>query len=191
MLYFIQDIMKMEDPQMWAAFNVACSMAAGIPTGILAGRLSDKYGRKIILYCSCTLMGLSSVWLIVLTYRPDVVSFLISAALFGIGYGAYRAVDWALALDVLPSGSQIAKDMGIWHVALVLPRVISPLISGFILRMYEEDKITGYLIVFSLSIFWILFSIIFVYFITVPPKHQHNPTFAENSPIIIKEDDQQ
>lgn len=91
-------------------------------------------------------------------------------------------MDWALALDVLPSGSQIAKgvilsswvlsarvlsrlcakracrlalhalvycgamlmfffaDMGIWHVALVLPRVISPLISGFILRIYAHDK---------------------------------------------------
>lgn len=104
------------------------------------------------------MMAIVSGWLMVVNYRPNIVSFLISSAVFGIGYelrrgvyvflkdflsyGAYRAVDWALALDALPEGSQMAKDMGIWHVALVLPRVISPLISGFILRMYAEDKQT-------------------------------------------------
>lgn len=40
----------------------------------------------------------------------------------GVGYGAYQAVDWALALDVLPKGSNIAKDMGVWHVAMVSKR---------------------------------------------------------------------
>lgn len=39
----------MSDPQMWTALNVAATMAAGIPTGIFAGHLSDKIGRKIII----------------------------------------------------------------------------------------------------------------------------------------------
>jgi hypothetical protein len=33
--------------------------------------------------------------------------------------GAFLAVDWALALSVLPEGADTAKDMGIWHIAFV------------------------------------------------------------------------
>ncbi len=33
---------------------------------------------------------------------------------FRLGYGAYQAVDWALASDVLPSHDDHAKDMGVW-----------------------------------------------------------------------------
>ena len=39
---------------------------------------------------------------------------------FGLGYGAYISVDWALATDVLPSMDDYARDMGVWHVALTL-----------------------------------------------------------------------
>lgn len=43
--------------------------------------------------------------------------------LFGIGFGAFATMDWAMATDVLPHPHEFAKDMGIWSLAIVLPQV--------------------------------------------------------------------
>jgi len=171
-LYFLQDIMLLPDYQQWGSWNLAATMAAGIPTGIFAGRYSDRIGRKKIVYFSCTWMAVIQFWLIVTDYYPNNTAFIVSSALFGIGYGAYRAVDWALALDVVPHGTQIAKDMGIWHVALVLPRVISPLVSGAILNAYPNNKQTGYMIIFVISIVYMILSMTPVYFIRPQEKEE-------------------
>jgi len=163
-LYFLQDVIKVGDPKIMTSVSVAATMLAGIPTSIIAGHLSDRYGRKIVVYFSVTLMSLTSVSLVFVTIYPNIYVFLASSAVFGLGYGAYRAVDWALAIDVLPPDSQIAKDMGVWHISLVLPRVLSPLISGVILD--EAANITqGYVIVYGVSIAWFLASLFFVSFI--------------------------
>ena len=46
---------------------------------------------------------------------------------FGIGYGTYQAVDWALGTDVLPNkDTDAAKDLGVWHIAFVLPQSLRP-----------------------------------------------------------------
>jgi len=76
-------------------------------------------------------------------------------AMFGIGYGAYQAVDWALAVDVLPAGDSAAKDMGIWHVALVLPQVLAPALSGVLLASFKPlSLLTGYTLVFMVAAGW-------------------------------------
>ena len=64
-----------------------------------------------------------------------VVVFL--GIIFGLGYGAYQAVDWALAIDVLPSAEDYAKDMGVWHVASTFPQVIATPIAGFMLDNFQ------------------------------------------------------
>jgi hypothetical protein len=43
--------------------------------------------------------------------------------LFGVGFGAFATMDWAMATDVLPHPHEFAKDMGIWSLAIVLPQV--------------------------------------------------------------------
>jgi len=54
---------------------------------------------------------------------------------FGLAYGAYYSVDWALGCDVLPNKElDAAKDMGIWHVAMVLPQSVALPIAGIVLE---------------------------------------------------------
>jgi hypothetical protein len=84
-------------------------------------------------------------------------------ALFGVGYGAYQAVDWALAIDVLPQGDSAAKDMGIWHVSLVLPQVIAPALTGVILAALKPHSLLlGYTLVFTATAFWFILGTVFV-----------------------------
>ena len=73
--------------------------------------------------------------------------------LFGIGYGAYAAVDWALAIDVLPSEHSAAKDLGIWAIANTLPQVLAPVIAGPLLDIFNRRTPNlGYTIIYSLAI---------------------------------------
>jgi MFS family permease len=59
--------------------------------------------------------------------------------LYGIGYGAYYAVDWALACDVLPDRERAAgRDMALWHVSFTLPQVLAPAILASFLHFLNE-----------------------------------------------------
>jgi MFS family permease len=81
---------------------------------------------------------------------------------FGLGYGAYQAVDWALASDVLPNADDYAKDMGVWHVSFTLPQVLAVPIGGVLLDSFQRigrdigQPNLGYTVLFALA---------FVYFI--------------------------
>jgi predicted MFS family arabinose efflux permease len=53
-----------------------------------------------------------------------------AAVLFGIGFGAYLAVDQALITQVLPAARDRAKDLGVINIALVCPSAIGALIAA-------------------------------------------------------------
>ncbi len=162
-LFFLQDIIRVPDPEQQASFLIGIIIAAGIPTSIIAGSLSDRVGRKPLVYLSGGLMALVSLVYIFVIFSPSLTLTFIMGGLFGVGYGAYQAVDWALAIDVLPSGEDVAKDMGIWHVALVLPQIIAPAITGLTLNALKDTSLTlGYSVVFSLTALWFILGTIFV-----------------------------
>jgi MFS family permease len=49
---------------------------------------------------------------------------------FGLGFGAYLAVDQALITQVLPAARDRAKDLGIINIAIVGPAAIGAAIAG-------------------------------------------------------------
>ena len=82
---------------------------------------------------------------------------------YGVGYGLYFAVDWALACDTLPDKSQSAKDMGLFHVAQTLPQTIAPAIGGFLLDYFNHvSPNSGYRAVFGSAIVFFVLGTVFV-----------------------------
>jgi len=161
--YFLKDIIRAANPAEQASYLIGIIIVAGIPTSIIAGSLSDRHGRKPMVYLSGGLMSLASIIFIAVSLFPSIPFTYVVGALFGVGYGAYQAVDWALAIDVLPGGEDAAKDMGIWHVALVLPQILAPAITGLTLNALKGTSLLlGYTVVFVLTAIWFLLGTVFV-----------------------------
>src|SRR5262249_8577006 len=87
--------------------------------------------------------------------------------LFGLGYGAYSSVDWALAVDVLPSPRDAGKDMGLWSIASNLPAIVAPLLGGGVIAVAATLGATalGYRVVFALAALFMLAGAGFILFV--------------------------
>ena len=161
--YFLGDVIRVRDPEQSASYLIGVIIAGGILTALVAGRLSDRWGRKPLVYLSGGTMALASIVFVAVAVHPSLGFMFVVGAFFGLGYGAYQAVDWALAVDVLPGGESAARDMGIWHVAIVLPQVIAPAVTGLTLTTFKSASLLlGYTIVFVLTAAWFVLGTVFV-----------------------------
>jgi len=154
-----------DTPETAVSFFILPLLAGAILSTLAAGVLSDRHGRKIMVYISGALMGL--VALIFVFFHSFLLAVLMGIV-FGLGYGAYESVDWALASDVLPSMDDYAKDMGVWHVAMVLPQVIATPIAGTMLdnfqRIGQQQNVAnlGYVVIFLLAVVYFILGTVFV-----------------------------
>ena len=105
---------------------------------LIAGRLSDRIGRrKPIAMAGSVIQGLG-LWLIALA--PSYTLFLGGVALLGVGHGVYEGVNLALVTEVLPDRARhAAKDLGLLNITNTLPQVIAPLAAPAILAVSQGD----------------------------------------------------
>ena len=68
---------------------------------------------------------------------------LAAAVLYGMGYGAYIAVDQALITQVLPKARDRAKDLGIINIAIVCPGAIGALIAAPLVSLAGYPALFG------------------------------------------------
>jgi MFS family permease len=107
-------------------------LIAALPTSLIAGWISDHRGRKIMVYIAGITMTL--VCLLFIGWQSQ-YGALVAGLFFGIGYGAYTSVDWALAADVLPPTDQAGKFLGVWSAMGILPQVIGITVGAIILQL--------------------------------------------------------
>jgi MFS family permease len=80
---------------------------------IPGARVSDRIGRKPVIYAACALGGLGMA---IVAAAPVIPVAILGAGLFGAGSGMFLAVDWALMTDIIPKASS-GRYMGISNVA--------------------------------------------------------------------------
>jgi len=146
-------------------FFIGGLLFGALLSSLAAGVLSDRFGRKFMVYISSALQAI--VPIVFIFYAP--FGLVVGLGLvFGLGYGAYQAVDWAMAADVLPSQDDYAKDMGVWHVALTFPQVIATPIAGFMLDKFQAVGAQsgapnlGYTVIFSLATLYFILGTVLV-----------------------------
>lgn len=120
-------LISISSPQQAQAVFLPLVLVAAALTVYFAGWLSDRIGRKRLVYLSGAMM--TAVALIFI-FAQSFSAALIAALFFGLGFGAYTSVDWALATDVLPPTDEAGKHMGIWSAAGIIPQVIGVVLGG-------------------------------------------------------------
>jgi MFS family permease len=103
--------------------------------------LSDRIGRrKVFVYVAAYLQAVAAL---LLGLVQDYNIAVIGAALLGVGYGCYMAVDQALATQVLPDAHSRGKDLGIMNIATAVPQAFGPLIGALIVLWFAGIATAG------------------------------------------------
>ncbi|MEQ1823399.1 MAG: MFS transporter [Fimbriimonadaceae bacterium] len=127
----------------------------GACSAMVAGKLSDKIGRKKVVIFSGWIMFLA---LIPFATIPNFTVIMAMAVPFGIGYGAYLSSDWALVTDVLESENEFGKEMGLWQMSVAAPQVVSGLLGKLVDSLNNRyDGHPGYTVLFLIASFGFLF----------------------------------
>lgn len=162
-LYF-RDVVGVRNFGAASSFWLLAVIGGAILPSIVFGMLSDRTGRrKLFVYLSSGLQA-AVVSVLLFTLIPSLPAMYALGIVFGIGYGAYYAIDFALVCDVLPQReTAAAKDIGLWHSALTIPQVISPALMGPILqRLNENGGNLGYRVVFAGAALWFVMGTVLV-----------------------------
>jgi MFS family permease len=159
---FFRDVVRVKDPGTFTPEWFLVVLITAVPCGLAAGVISDRAGRKPFVYASGALQSLVALVYIVFFPTNQALVFAVGA-IYGIGYGCYYAVDWALACDTLPDRASPAKDMGLFHVAFTLPQTFVPALAGIALDHFNRlAPNSGYRVVFSGAVVFLLLGTLLV-----------------------------
>ncbi|MET0978519.1 MAG: MFS transporter, partial [Paeniglutamicibacter terrestris] len=133
LLFFLTDVVRYPDPAGGVLILTGVYAVMVIISAVILGPISDRSGkRKIFVIISSIVIACSAL---IIAVTQNFTGALIGAAVLGLGFGAYLAVDFALLTQVLPSARSRGKDMGVINVANSLPQVIAPTLAFISVRI--------------------------------------------------------
>jgi MFS family permease len=121
-----------------------------IVLALVAGWLSDKFGRKPIMLIA-GLVSFAGAFTLLFVRNLTLIS--IAGAIVGMGIGAFLTASWALATDIVPPG-EAARYMGIANIATCIGSGVARLLGGVLIDPINKilgSSSSGYLLLYSLA----------------------------------------
>ncbi len=164
LLFYLRDVVGVAEPGRVLPMVLGIGALLGIPASLVAARLTARYGIVAIVRATSWMMAGSAIAYVMIAMHPHWALMAPVALVYFSGWGAYQAVDWALALRVLPKSEAAGKDMGIWHVALVLPQILGPASTGWIISgaKLAVSARFAYTLAFAIAALWFSLSALLV-----------------------------
>jgi MFS family permease len=105
---------------------LAAATLAALVSIVPASRLSDRIGRKPVIY-GCTALGMAG--LATTALAPNLTVAMIGTALIGASQGTFLSVDWALMTDIIPKAAS-GRYMGLSNVVTASSTTIAVAVGG-------------------------------------------------------------
>jgi MFS family permease len=156
-----------------AVLALAGAAASALTLGIISDKLRVRVSRVPLVCAASGCMALAASGFLVL---PPGTPLWPLGLLFGLGFGGYSSVDWALAVDVLPATENAGKDMGIWSTASTFPTMLAPLVGALVLHLSGQagQTVFGYQLVFALAALCMIAGAIFIFAVRDIPAHENS-----------------
>eukprot|EP00127_Corallochytrium_limacisporum_P001543 Clim_evm4s65 gene=Clim_evmTU4s65 len=158
MQYWMEDAVDLPDglsPSAAASVAFVPLLVVAMFSSTASGWISDRTGgrRKVIVCVSGLIMAAGTFCAI---FVSDFYAGLVIMAGIGSGYGAFLAVDFAMAVDVVGHRAESGRDLAVWHLSLVLPQTIATPIGGVIRDYFQHvgcatECNLGYRILFAIT----------------------------------------
>lgn len=126
--FFLKFSLQAPDPERLSMLIMLPAIAMAIASSIPAGLLSDRQGRKPLIYVSLVLMTLVGSGFAFVSRLRWIYVLALPA---GLAYGIFTTVEWALACNLLPA-ARAAQYMGLWNASAVVPQIVAFPLAGAI-----------------------------------------------------------
>ncbi|MCJ7712659.1 MAG: MFS transporter [Chloroflexi bacterium] len=132
LFYFVQSFgLAQEETDVPMISVLMATVVGNIVAVVPAARLSDRIGRKPVIYAAC---AVGSVGLGIVAVAPALPLAVLGGLVLGAGFGMFLAVDWALLTDLVPKASA-GRYMGISNVATATAGLVGLAIGGIVIDL--------------------------------------------------------
>ncbi|UQT61471.1 MFS transporter [Streptomyces durmitorensis] len=148
-LYILQDHIDLPsgiEPEDAVAIIAPVNAVAMAVSTVVGGVLSDRMDRRKLFVAASA--AISAVALVIPAVSPTWTAMIVFAALNGLGFGCFMAVDNALVSMILPSADDAARDLGVLNMAQAGPQILAPFVASVIVSLCGGSDGGGYTALF-------------------------------------------
>ena len=170
LLFFFKDVIRVAEPAQVLPALLGIGAVLAVPASIIGVRLAARYGLVRITQITSWIMAVCAFYFALIAFYPSLALIVPVILIYAAAFGAYQAVDWALALKVLPSAEAAGKDMGIWRISMVLPQILGPAVTGGMISAVKVSfgDPTAYATAFGVGALWLMLSAALVTRVRLP-----------------------
>jgi MFS family permease len=128
-----------EEEGFWIPFTSATVALLTLISTIPSAKLSDRVGRKPVIYAACAIGALGMA---VSAVAPSIEIFVLGVVGIGVASGTFLAVDWALMTDIIPKAAS-GRYMGISNIAVVAGGPFASVIGGTLIFFFGGEVRSG------------------------------------------------
>lgn len=131
---------------------MAIYIASSLLIRFMAGRWSDRYGRKIVAVIGAFFLGFS---MLILAYTGEIWMYTLSSVLFGVGFGLISPSLFAWAVDLSLPGLK-GKAVGTLFIFLEMGIILGASFTGLLYNNRPENFPAAFMVSSALAFLPIL-----------------------------------
>lgn len=145
--YFLSDVLRIENAPTITAILMGVTSVFLLPSALLSGWLSDRFGRHRLVIASCLIAAVGTLMLLVSSSIPMV---MVSGCIIGLGAGTFMTVNWALGTDIVPP-EEAGRFLGISNLAGAGAGIVGTGIGGPMADFFNAYRPgLGYLVIYAI-----------------------------------------